>query len=47
MTVGSVSRHKIPSGDPEIKQAADDVVRDPTPTLSVSGRSVSGRPRST
>ena len=29
MTVGSVSRHKIPSGDPEIKQAAVDVVRDP------------------
>lgn len=29
MAIGSVSRHKIPSADSEIKQAADDVVRDP------------------
>jgi hypothetical protein len=29
VTIGSVSRHKIPSVDPEIKKAADDVVRDP------------------
>ncbi len=29
MATGSVSRQRIPSADPEIKQAADDVLRDP------------------
>jgi hypothetical protein len=29
VAVGSVSSHKIPSVDPEVERAADDVVRDP------------------
>ncbi|MBV9060837.1 MAG: hypothetical protein JOZ09_17030 [Pseudonocardiales bacterium] len=29
MAIGGVSGQRIPSVDPEIKQAADDVVRDP------------------
>jgi hypothetical protein len=29
VTIGSVSGQRIPSVDPDIKQAADDVVRDP------------------